>query len=180
MPEPALLISLVALVVSAINFFFSAAAFRRTHYGLLTIETNHSASADQVTVTITNTGSRPLSISELVLGYGTAPMFLAPVLDLLGRIDKRLLAIGESCPIKVPSKDIRSAVVAGGLKQGRYRRAWIRAKVAGGPYVDDLVMADESILPPKTLKSAAMYIATDLMFGFEPMEPEVNPPGRLK
>ncbi len=180
MPETAILISLGALIVSAVNFFLALAAFRRTHFGRISIEASHSDRSSMVSIEITNIGARPVALSQLRLAYGVAPSDAAMLLDIMDRFGRHTLALGESRVVTITVAELRSAAAETGVRQGRYRRIWIHARIAGGSSVDQLLQADRTPVPAGTVESAVIFIASDLLLGFKPLEPEIFPRGALR
>lgn len=180
MPEPAILISLGALLVSAVNFFLALAAFRRTHFGRISIDANHSGHAATVSIGITNTGARPVALNQLRLAYGVAPSDAVTLMGVMDRFGRHTLALGESRIVTIPVEELRTAASGAGVRQGRYRRIWIHAMIAGGSSTDQLLQADRTQVPAGTVESAVIFIASDLLLGFKPLEPEIYPRGGLR
>jgi hypothetical protein len=180
MPETAILISLGALLISAVNFFLALAAFRRTHFGRISIDASHSEGAARVDIGITNTGARPVALSQLRLAYGVAPSDAVMLMDVMDRFGRHTLALGESRIATVTVEELRSAAAGAGVRQGRYRRIWVHARIAGGSSMDQLLQADRTPVPAGTVESAVIFIASDLLLGFKPLEPEIFPRGTLR
>ncbi len=175
-----LIISGISLLFSGMAFYYAYSAYRRTHFGLLSIEATHSHPNESIIVSIINTGSRPITVSELKLGYGHNPNAMDTILNLDEELDKSLLRVGEQRSHKIAVNDIQTAAKSLTVTQGRYRRLWVKAKIAGGNYVNEMVCLDLSVLKDGVLESAIHFIATDMVMGFESLDPEIFPIGQNK
>jgi hypothetical protein len=171
--EIALIVSTAAFVVAAVNVSISYAAFRRSHIGRLLVTSHHQLSTEELYFSIVNTGSRPLMLEGLRLGYGHAPDFMVAFVDLLKLFGTASLTVGEKRDLHLPVSDLRSCAQSAQVRQGRYRRLWVRAKIAGGAVVDHLVYVDLNLIASDVPPSAAQFIATDVLMGFTPLAPEL-------
>jgi len=171
--EPSLIISSLALCVSFLGLSLSLLSYRKTHAGELTVHARASATDRALSISIANSGSRPLTVTNIWLGYGSSPEHMQLIADMCSpEIKRNMLSVSQLHELPPLSFDLlQGFVIEKKIRQGYNRRLWIRVRSATGPVADAVVYLDKDLGPNDASAPAWPFITCDLLLGF-PRQPE--------
>jgi hypothetical protein len=157
----------IALAISCAIVFFAATL--RNNGARLSVEAKYADADHGIRIQIANAGSKAVDLTSLTLGYGVSGRSMFELFDLTGRIGTSTLPANESRTLIVSDEELRLS--ANRIRQGYYKRAWVRAKIAGGATSYHLVDVSGIASVPTAANSSWHFIATTKILGFAPLEP---------